>query len=162
MLRLNKNRTGTNELTLTTLKTWLKIENTDDDTLLTALIIESREVIEDYVNISLVVTEISATTSYTEKFLVPYSPINEIYSVEPYNTGYTLIWNYDGFYVNIDGADVNVVIKYQAGKDDIDESLLLSWKQVASFLYENRGDMTLDEYLRTNVGLSIIRKNYIF
>lgn len=164
MLIIDKNATGTNKLTLSNLKSWMKVETTDDDTLITSLITQSRDIIEGYLNMSLVETEI---TGYTDKyeFRLPYSPIIELISVESSEGGETLSYDLTKDYITIFDRLSYDVIKfiYKAGIDNIDEGLLMAWMQICSYLYEYRGDEgDLFNFIHNNSNLNRYKKlNYL-
>lgn len=166
MLNINK-ETNQSGMDLTDVKTWLKVDTTADDDLIGRLILQAQDVLQNYLSVSLTPYTITATTSdyYLE---LPYGPINEILGVNELSgmtdLGASLTYEWDGYYINIaQQSDVSVIITYSAGYTTEPRALEIAWLQVISYLYENRGDEMIYDYLSNNVGIQLARrKNYIF
>jgi len=166
-MRINKTRYGQDQLTVTIAKKWLKIEETqvEDDDLIRSLITEAREILENYLNVSFVQTSISAITSETYLEL-PYSPINQIDNVQAYPSGTSMEYTWDGEYINFINTNIGTsvystgtyLINYDAGFSSLPIVFELAWKQTLSFLYENRGDIKIGDYLKFNIGINNLRK----
>ena len=158
MIKLNKDK-GANQLTLSNLKSWMKVETTADDTLITTLISESRDILEAYLNVSLPLTTISAITSYTDKFELPYGPINEVYSVKDYLGNDLTYTFYNEEDIEIDTYYIEeLYIVYNAGFSTLLNGYESGWKQIATYLYENRGDTEIYNFLSTNQTINLLRK----
>jgi hypothetical protein len=66
MLIINRVKTGTNYLSTADFKIWAKIDYNDDDELIETLIDSVREIIENYIQFSIVNADIQQITSVRE------------------------------------------------------------------------------------------------
>lgn len=139
MFRLiSKTKTGTNQLTLDDAKVWLRVDGTDEDDLITALIDESRGLIEAYLDISMVETTVELLVSARYKLDPPFLPVVTITSVVDID-GIDVDYTWDGFYVSTTTL-TNYTITYDSGYTELPVGLMLGWKEVVALMYENRGD----------------------
>lgn len=153
-------------ITLTEAKDWCRINTTDDDTLVTNLIISARIFGEKYCNRIFVDTDIDCFFNGLDfSNCEPYgfvqirrSPLSSITAVSVYSSGsYTATTDYllkqsNGFsrliFQNGIDADAGVIypIKVEAtfgygSATDVPEEIRTAIKQHVAFLYENRGDV---------------------
>ena len=136
---------GAEPVTLADVKSWLKIDVPDDDTLLTSLITASRQLCEGFLNMSLIPRTVTAFLFIgLDEIRLPYGPVNEVTEVANSNTGepveYTL--KYEKFKALDPCTEVRA--KYTAGEtaanlEQLYKTAILM--EVAS-LYEHRGDET--------------------
>lgn len=149
-LKVNKTVTGDEILTLEETKNWLKVTYTVDNDLITSLITQSRELVENYINQSLVLTTLEVWSSPRSILTLPYGPIISIISVT--TTGGTAIdYEYDGFEIIFEPnvwtpttpeapLYVNTITTYTAGYTTIPAGLKMVLFEIISYIYENRGD----------------------
>lgn len=136
---LSKTITGTEQLTLDDAKAWLRVDDNTDDSLITSLISESRELIENYLDISLVETTISLLVSARYELDPPFLPVVSITSVVDEDSE-DLEYTWNGFILSTTSL-VNYTVTYVAGyTTNLPVGLYLGWKQVLAVMYENRGD----------------------
>jgi uncharacterized phiE125 gp8 family phage protein len=156
----------TEPVTLAEVKAWLIIDtvNTDDDALLTRLITEVRQAIENKTKLSLVKRVIVVTVDLVREFKLPHGPIRSIDAVvfrkgtngdgTPDNETLT-ITDY-----TTDGEDFILIKSSRCGRhkttyttgfgedEEIDydnptpEDLMLAIKAEIAYRYEHRGDET--------------------
>ena len=156
MLKVEKTVTGTNELTLEVAKSWMRIDHSDKDTLITLLIDEAKELIETYINYTLTPATITLTATARTKLFLPYGPVQSITSVKD-TDGEDVTYTYDGLYIDFAPSVYSVTAPstpyvqtttiYTTGTDSLPAGLLLSWKEVVLHLYENRGDVDVANLL---------------
>jgi uncharacterized phiE125 gp8 family phage protein len=148
MIKLEKQVKASEPLTLDEVKEWLKVDGDDDDAVIAAIITEVRELVEEYLGISIVSQQIMMAVQNARKVSPPYGPVNTIVSVQN-STGDDVTYTWDGFVVSMPHGTVSVtagssptmsVITYLAGYTQIPAGLKLGLKQVIAWLYENRGD----------------------
>ena len=145
MFRLqSKTITGTNQLTLADAKVWLRVDGTDEDDLITALIDESRGLIEMYLDISMVETTIVLLVSPRLKLDPPFLPVVTITSLKDDND-VDVDYTWDGFFVTTTSFE-NYTITYTTGYAVLPVGLMLGWKQILALMYENRGDDITESY----------------
>lgn len=140
---------GPEPVSLTEAKTKLRVDFTDDDTEITALITRARRYVENKLNISVVYQRIQLIACLECEWKLPYGPVVGLEAVsnsqgssgsgpvtyEPVTSD----WQIDGDLYNPAGAFYRQKIVYTAGygicPDDLKDLIL----QVVVFLYENRG-----------------------
>jgi hypothetical protein len=147
---------GSEFITLQEAKTQLRVDFTDDDTEITALITKARRLVENYCSISIVYQRIELVAILEHCWKLPYGPVIGIESVAdstgtqgsaPVNyTTSTNDWRFDG-----DSFDPGVYsyrnkIVYTAGNhcpEDLKQVIL----KVITHLYENRGRTSNEDNL---------------
>lgn len=157
---------ATEPLTLIEAKSWLRVSNTADDTLITALITGARQFLEKYTNRIFVETDIDCyfsglnySNSENYAFIqIRRAPLMQIDSVEVYSGGaYAATTDYElkptnGFsrllFINGIDADNDIVyplkISASFGYSTMPEDLKTALKMQIAFQYENRGDTVED------------------
>lgn len=144
---------GTEPISLAEAKEKLRVDFTDDDTEITALISRSRLFVENYCNISIVYQRVQAIVKYEAEWYLPYGPVIGIESVADAQgqTGSgpvsyepsTSSWRIDGDLFDPAGCYRQRIV-YTAGYDTCPADLKDVILQVIVFLYENRGrDVTI-------------------
>ncbi len=166
MVKIEKTVTGTDELTLEVAKLWMKVDDTADDTLITSLITEAKNIIEEYINFTITPATITIVASPRTKLFLPYGPVQTITSVKNYD-GDDVDYTYEGLYIDFDtqvysvtkpeNVYVQTTTIYTSGTTSIPSGLLLAWKEVVLYLYENRGDMDIKQLLSNNQNLQQYR-----
>lgn len=152
MIEVNRTVTGTEELTLEDAKAFLRVDFDDDDTLITDLISQSRDLIEQYTNRSLVDSEIKLTASKRQSIILPFGLVSTVVSVKDTETQEDLEFKWDGLYLSY-VSDNTTLIDYTTVANNT-QGLMLGWKEIVSYFYENRGDtssIALILYYNTNL-----------
>ncbi len=140
---LNKETTGTIDLQLDEVKSWLRVDSTADDVLITSLISSAYNMVEEYTGST--ITEATYTIRFSTistEVVLPYQPIVSIVNVKD-SEGTSLDYTFDG--INIVTLEVmptgSIDIEYDAGNDiDYKNGLKLVLLNTIALLYENRGD----------------------
>jgi len=168
MIKVEKTVTGTDELTLTNAKLWMKVDDTADDTLITSLITEAKQLIEQYINFTLTPATITLTATARTQLCLPYGPVQSITSVKDMD-GDDVEYTYEDLCIEFDtqvysvtnpsNVYVQTVTIYEAGTTSIPSGLMLAWKEVVLYLYENRGDLNINSILSSNKNLQVYRNN---
>lgn len=173
---------GQEPVTLADAKKHLRVDFTDDDTLITAMITASRKAIENYCHISLVPKTITLwlkakdvpQSNYAQPFQVreqfnefelPYGPVRSVDSVTSIGSdGTTMITcalNSDYYLtgnafnsIKISNNFDNNVLVYDAGylAGTVPPELWLAILNELSYRYEFRGDST-NRYAKQNIGI---------
>lgn len=138
MIRWKKTTTGSEPVTLEEMKAWMRVSSTADDTLISSLITEARELIETALNHSIVEQTIELTASGREKLYLPFQPVTDVTTVKDMD-GEDLPYEFDGFIISFTSISTSIT-DYTAGYAAPPEGLLVGLKEVVAFLYENRGD----------------------
>ncbi len=147
---LDRTVTGTEQLILEVAKDWLRVDGTTDDDLITSLITQARDLIEQYCNITITPSTITLLASPRIELCLPYGPVDSVTSVKD-GDGTAVDYNYNGFCIEFQSATYSVTnpsaggfvqttTVYDAGVDEVPPGLMLGWKEVVAYLYENRGD----------------------
>jgi long-subunit acyl-CoA synthetase (AMP-forming) len=166
MIKVERVVTGTDELTLEVAKLWMKVDDTADDTLITSLITEAKNLIEEYINYTITPSTITVTATARTKLFLPYPPIVAITSVKDMD-GEDVEYEYEDLYIEFDTvvysvtAPENVYVQtvtiYTSGSTSIPTGLMLAWKEIVLYLYENRGDTNIGQLLLNNHNLQEYR-----
>ena len=149
MLNIKKTVTGTEPISLEDAKLWLRVDGDSDDDLITSLITQTRELVEQYLNISIVDTTLEVEASPRIELVLPFGPVQSITSVTDQDSNdVTYTWN--GFYISFESpvysvtggntGYVTTVTTYDAGLGTIPAGLNLGLLEMLAWLYENRGD----------------------
>jgi hypothetical protein len=130
----------------------MKVDGTADDTLITDLISEAADLIEQYLAIAIVKTEVTVEASARTTLDPPVLPVNSITSVKDRDgndveyewNGFTIIFQPSTFTPTAPEAplyDTTITI-YDAGYTETPPGLVQAMKEVITYLYENRGEQT--------------------
>ena len=141
---------GAEPVTLNDVKAWGKIDQSADNSLITALITAARIMCEQYINTSLVTRTIVADIDNCNGgFILPYGPVtNTPTAVNWEGTALTLVWNFS----QIQTPYGRMTVTYQAGAT-ITELHKTAIMQQVLFLYEHRGE--------ENTGMSPIARQLL-
>lgn len=134
----------TEPVTLEEVKNFCKIDISNDDELLTAIITAARHQCEAYTNTGFVLRDITAVVNNENGGIYfPYGPLVEIYSVTD-KDGKTLILddNYEtkgvSFVRLIEPKETDIVLDYAAGYEELPQVLKLALLNAIYWLYDNR------------------------
>lgn len=155
-----RDKSGTNDITLELAKAHMRVSGTADDTLITSLIDQSRVIIEDYTDRSLVANEIAITISPRESIVLPLEPVtsNSI-EVTDLTTSESVEYTYDGLELVLDEDIENSLSIYYETYPNVPDGLKLGWLEVIAFLYDNRGDLAnLQHFLLNNTNVALYRQ----
>jgi hypothetical protein len=133
-------------VTLIQAKNFLKIDFTDDDDIITSLITESREWVENRCGISVIHYDCEAIIQVLNSQELPYGPVigpitianaaGNAVSITSYNLvgmDYPRFMGYGRFTIN-----------YRSGFDEVPQGVIGAMLNYIAFCYENRGDL-IDE-----------------
>lgn len=147
ILSLSFGTVATEPVTLSEAKAWIKVADsyTDDDTIITALIIAARQILEEHLTISIA----SKTYTVVLKNLLgdmelPYGPIISITSAADWD-GDALTIDEDYYlsgedFKRLDTITDYIKFVYVAGYSTVPEALKLAIKMQVGYMYEHRGD----------------------
>jgi hypothetical protein len=136
-------------VTLPEARSWLKLDVSDDDTVVTELITAARQQCEGYLNISLISRTVTAWLQIgLDEIRLPYGPVETITSVTNYKgdpiAGYQV--KYELFKALDPCTEVKTV--YDAGfNGSIPKHFKTAIKEQIAWLYTNRGDAEVTETL---------------
>lgn len=166
-IKVQKTVTGSEPITLDEAKAWMRISTDADDTLITALITQARELIENYLNRSIVPTTLVVDATPRYELQLPYGPVDTITSVKDENdddveytwNGFTLTFGQRVFDVTAGWTQVYTTTTYDAGDDPIPAGLKLGLLETIAYLYEHRGeDNSIQLFLYQNQNLQPYRE----
>jgi len=152
MLKVDKKQIGSEIINIKEVKSWLRVTYDDDDALITSLIVRSRELVEEYLNISIVDTEITLTATARKTLILPFTNINtpvEIVRIRDLD-GNNVPYTYNHFEVSFEPTTwsptqpespeyVETITHYVVSSNY--EGLKLPLLEIIAYLYENRGDV---------------------
>ncbi len=128
---------------------YLRIDVTDDNTLLEQLITMARQQCESYLNISLVQKTVTAILqNELGDIHLPYCPFRELVSIADLDGNAITDYKLNGLLFKWICSPSNCKFKivYSAGYDDLPQIFKTAVLQQTAYLYENRGDAgKLDE-----------------
>lgn len=134
----------TEPVSLEEAKNFCKIDITNDDDLITAMITAARQQCEAYTNTGFVVRDIVAIVNNENGGIYfPYGPLVEIYSVTDKN-GQTLILddNYEtkgvSFVRLTEPKETEIELDYSAGYETLPSVLKLALLNAIYYMYDNR------------------------
>lgn len=129
---------GSEPVTLADVKAWGKIDLSDENSLITALITTARIMCEQYCNTSLVSRTIAADINNANGgFILPYGPVtNTPTAVDWQGEAITLTYNFG----QIQQPRDRMTVTYTAGFTTVPEVYKTAIMQQILYLYENRGD----------------------
>jgi uncharacterized phiE125 gp8 family phage protein len=141
-------------LTLDEVKGHLRVEHSDEDALITALIQATREAVENYTNRQLMPATYELICDELEHITLPKAPFLELVSIQYTNSADVLTTLPSDHVTVLDGADPAVIlfikptdykktlngvkITFTAGYTSVPESLKAAMKLLIGHLYENR------------------------
>lgn len=129
--------TETEPVTLQEAKDWCRIDVTDDDTLITALITAARIVCENFANLSFIERTVTARINNgLGNFYLPYGPVTTISGATLDDA--TSILDADYSINNAYGQIYTVV--YSAGYATLPKNFKTAILNQIAWMYENRGD----------------------
>ena len=156
-------------LTLDEAKTYLRIDTTDEDTLIQSLIVAARVHVEQYINKKLMTQSWSIFLSQwpdgkvLELPLYPLQAVNHITTYDENGTGH--VWSSENYSVDIrsepgrvlsktkwpdiahptNSIEVNCTVGYSGDREDIPEPLRQAIRHLVVHWYENRGPVSLGD-----------------
>lgn len=146
----------TEPVTVTEAKNYMRVDVTDDDTLIGELITAARQQLEKYLNISLIERTVIATLENgLGNIRLPYCPFVELTSVKDEDdndiTDYTL--HGSTFKWICTPSNCRFISEYTAGyaAEDLPKYFKTGILKQVSNLYENRGDAEQSEQLAPDV-----------
>lgn len=138
-------------VSLTDMKSWLRVDVNNDDGLIIKLISSARQSLEKYTGCGFGVKSYEMIKEITDEFTLPYAPlilVNSVYKKTGINTWELLSKNVDyeviGDTLKVYGYGIYKVA-YQSGFSTLPESLCSDIKTIVAYMYENRGMKINDE-----------------
>ena len=139
MISITETITGSEPLSLSEVKSWLRVDYSDEDTLITSLISEARNQAELYLGVSIIEKSIVLILTDRSEIQLPYGPVSVVSSVVDENDDaleYDLLAEKITFDSTVDYAKIS----YSAGMSTVPSGLEMALKQIIMRYYENRGD----------------------
>lgn len=129
---------GSEAVTLQEIKDWGKIDQSAENSLITALITTARIMCEQYTNTSIITrTVVADINNVNGGFILPYGPVtNTPTAVNWEGTALTLVYNFS----QIQTPYGRMAVTYTAGFTTVPEVYKTAIMQQVLYLYENRGD----------------------
>lgn len=159
MINVNKEITGSDVLTLDQAKSFMRVDGSTDDELITQLITQARELIEQYLDRTINDATITLTASARQELVLPYPPVSSITSVQNESDDSDITYNWDGLTLTFDhGVYDTFVVIYETADSSLPNGLILAWMEVVLWLYENRSDTAgIQSMLAYNANLQVYR-----
>lgn len=148
MLEINRVQTGIIPLDLDTAKLFLRVDGDGDNQLITAMILQTLDIIENYLNSSIIEATVEVLASKRKEMFLPFGPVIDITSVQD-TDGNDIEYTYDGLTLTLDNDYTTFTVIYNAGFSVLPDGLFLAWQETLAYLYENRGDDTAIQMLLT-------------
>ncbi len=141
MLKIERNITGVIDevLTLDEVKNFLKVDYDTEDTLLTDLMDQSRDILEQFLSRSILASDVTLTVSKRDEVILPYAPIDTIDSITDQD-GDPIEYTYDELSIKLVSTDTFTIDYYTL--TDLPPGLKLGLLETIAYLYENRGDIS--------------------
>lgn len=139
VLSVNTNDEGLTEpVTRAEAKLWAKIETSDDDDIVDALITAARQICEQFSGIGFIQREIVASIENNNGgFFLPYGPVEgDPEATDEYGNEVTPTYNMG----QVQDPYGKLVVTYQGGHETLPQNLKTALKAQFLFLYENRGE----------------------
>ena len=157
MIEVRKTAVGVPSLTLDEVKAFLRVDYDTDDVLIDSLILQSKDLIEEYLNVSLVQNMIIIVTAPVDKLALVYTPLGTIVEVKSVKNDEVLEYEYKGGYLEVK-TNEDYYVEY-ATNPVTAPGLQLGWMEIIAWLYENRGDTSgLGLILYYNQNLMVYRR----
>lgn len=134
---ITRTTTSAPTLTLDEVKAFIRVDFDTDDDLITSMIDQSRDLIEQYTNSSMVDSDIVLIASKRESLVLPYSPVNVITSIVDIDDN-AIDYTYDKLTVELKATTTFTVTYSTTGT--VPDGLKLGWLEIMAYLYEQRGD----------------------
>lgn len=163
---------ATELIDLATAKAWLKIDHSDEDDLITDLISASRDMIERWCGVAIGEQVRKVVGEFDEELLLPYGPhtaldtayisVNNVYELQDVDDHYTADTQ-TNHYLFTPLSEGRWSITYTCGYEaaSLPPGLKLAWKNLITFLYENRGEEGADIPQQIKYALQPYKQNLI-
>ena len=159
MINVNRNITGADLLTLEVAKLFMRVDGTTDDELITSLITQARELIETYLDRTINASTVTVIASARQEMVLPFAPVSSITTVKDQATDEEIGYTWDGLTLTFDqGIYDTFEVVYDTIDNSLPDGLMLAWKEVVLWLYENRTDTAgIQNMLTYNANLQVYR-----
>lgn len=139
-------------ITTSAMKSYLKVDYSDDDTEIDELITTARKLVENHIQRKIGSQTLKAYwTKYHKYTRLPFAPINSVTTVKTIDQGTTETLTADSdYYVLGDGEDsylefastgnTGLEVVYTAGYTTVPTPIVNAIKRIVANLYEHRGD----------------------
>lgn len=139
MINISESITGSEPISLSVQKAWMRVLYTDEDDLITSLITQTRGIVENYLGISIIAKTITLRLTGRDHIQLPYGPVTSIVSVKDEDDNdidYDVLNEEITFSTTVNYAE----IVYTTDIGTVPSGLELALKQVCMRYYENRGE----------------------
>lgn len=135
----------TEPVTLEEAKAWLKVDGSDEDTLISGLITSCRQAIEQYTNCSLIEKDVECKVwldarCMNEMFELPHGPVRDEITVNQGENTITDFKKVEGQFLKVYGLSGLHTISYKVGYEQVPERLKQAVLNEIAYRYQNRGD----------------------
>ena len=140
--------TGSELINTATAKTYLRVDTSEDDTLIGQMITQARIIIENYISKDVVAkTRKLYLATVDERFVLPFSPVASIQSITVDGTATTAYSEYglDDTIVELESLPAEEVIVSYTTSGINDSFLIQANLQLVSTLYDNRADFIIGQ-----------------
>ena len=137
MIHISESITGSEPIALSDQKSWMRVLYSDEDSLITSLITETRSVIESYLGISIIAKTITLTLTNRSYIQLPYGPVTAIVSVKD-KDGDDLEYEVLNEKITFSETVEYAIIVYTTDIGTVPSGLELALKQVCMRYFENR------------------------
>ena len=139
MIFIKESITGSEPLSTTDAKSWMRVLYSDEDTLIGSLITQARDVIEKYLNLSMIDKTITLTLTDRDSIQLPYGPVQVITSVKD-KDGDDLDYEVLNEKITFNSIVEYAIIVYDVGFVTVPNGLIIGLQQVVMRYFENRGE----------------------
>ncbi len=139
MISITESITGSEPLSLSLAKAWCRVTYTDEDMLITSLITQARDVIEQYLNVSMIDKTLTLDMTKRSSIQLPFGPVQAITSIKD-SDGEGIDYDVKNEFLQFNQIVDYARIIYTVGYDTVPSGLILGLKQVILRYFENRGD----------------------
>ena len=138
MLKTERTIAGPEPVTLDEAKDFLRVDYDTDDVLITSIITQSRDIVEQFLSRSLVDSASTLLADCRHEMVLPYGPVTSVASVLDIDGVEVADWTWDGLTLKLKVTDTFTVL-YDTAADE-HPGLRLGLLETIAYLYENRGD----------------------
>lgn len=145
---LDESGNGIEPITLNQVKDWLKIDTTDEDSLLNNITTAARILCEQYTNISFIQRKVIAIVNNSLGSIeLPYSPIGEILDLQDVDGNELTDYEVTGVvHKRLKTPEKDYLrVKYTAGFTTLPQNYKTALLTAIAYIYEHRGDEQFGE-----------------
>ena len=157
MLKIYRTHTGLSPFTVEEVKEWLRVEFDAEDSLIKNLTDRAIEMIEQYLNISIIDSTVKIEATGREELYLPFQPVVNIVEVVEPKTLDPVEYEEEIYGLRFSFPYSNILVTYDT-RGFLDIGLKTAILEVIAKLYENRGDeIDFNSVLYSNTNLQPYR-----